>query len=77
MVTGSAQELLLASFGRYLAAERGLAAGKLDTKLPIFLAFAAALGIAYGGWRAMGEDGTTFASIGKRLESPRRSGRPT
>jgi hypothetical protein len=44
-------------------------------KLPIFLAFAAALGIAYGGWRAMGDEGTSFAAIGKRLESPRRSAR--
>lgn len=46
-------------------------------KLPVFLAFAAALGIAYGGWRAMGQEGASFASIGKKLESPRRSGRPT
>jgi hypothetical protein len=46
-------------------------------KLPIFLALAAALGIAYGGWRSMGAEGTSFASIGKNLESPRRSGRPT
>lgn len=46
-------------------------------KLPIFLALAAALGIAYGGWRTMGEEGATFASIGKKLESPRRSGRHT
>ncbi|HEY2052558.1 MAG TPA: hypothetical protein VGH14_01335 [Solirubrobacterales bacterium] len=46
-------------------------------KLPIFLALAAALGIAYGGWRTMGQEGTSFASIGKSLESPRRSGRPT
>ena len=36
-------------------------------------AIAAAIGIAYGGWRAMGEDGASFASIGKSLESPRRS----
>jgi hypothetical protein len=42
-------------------------------KLPIFLALAAALGIAYGGWRAMGEEGASFASIGKGLESPRGS----
>jgi hypothetical protein len=42
-------------------------------KLPIFLALAAALGIAYGGWRTMGEEGTSFASIGKKLESPRRT----
>jgi hypothetical protein len=40
-------------------------------KLPIFLALAAALGIAYGGWRTMGEEGASFASIGKKLESPR------
>jgi hypothetical protein len=42
-------------------------------KLPVFLALAAALGIAYGGWRAMGQEGTTFAGIAKRLESPRPS----
>jgi hypothetical protein len=41
-------------------------------KLPVFLALAAALGIAYGGWRSMGEEGATFASIGKNLESPKR-----
>jgi hypothetical protein len=41
-------------------------------KLPVFLALAAALGIAYGGWRAMGEDGTSFATVGKGLESPKR-----
>jgi hypothetical protein len=45
-------------------------------KLPIFLALAAALGIAYGGWRAMGEEGTSFAAIGKSLESPKRPPRP-
>jgi cation transport ATPase len=45
-------------------------------KVPVFLALAAALGIAYGGWRAMGEEGTTFASIGKGLESPGRPERP-
>lgn len=42
-------------------------------QLPVFLALAAALGIAYGGWRAMGEEGTTFGGIAQRLESP---GRP-
>jgi cation transport ATPase len=42
-------------------------------KLPIFLALAAALGIAYGGWRGMGEEGASFASIGKGLESPKRT----
>jgi hypothetical protein len=45
-------------------------------QLPIFLALAAALGIAYGGWRAMADEGTSFAAIGKRLESPRRPERP-
>ncbi|HJZ34996.1 MAG TPA: hypothetical protein VJ204_01890 [Solirubrobacterales bacterium] len=39
--------------------------------LPIFVALVAALGIAYGGWRAMGQEGTSFAGIAKRLESPR------
>lgn len=45
-------------------------------RLPIFLALAAALGIAYGGWRTMGEEGISFASIGKKLESPNRPARP-
>jgi hypothetical protein len=40
-------------------------------QLPIFIALVAALGIAYGGWRAMGQEGTSFAAIAKRLESPR------
>jgi hypothetical protein len=38
-------------------------------QLPIFVALVAALGIAYGGWRAMGQEGTSFAAIAKRLES--------
>lgn len=45
-------------------------------KLPVFLALAAALGIAYGGWRAMAEEGTSFAAVGKNLESPKRPQRP-
>jgi hypothetical protein len=45
---------------------------ELTVKLPIFLALAAAIGIAYGGWRAMGEDGISFASVGRNLESPKR-----
>ena len=40
-------------------------------QLPIFVALVAALGIAYGGWRAMAQEGTSFAAIAKRLESPR------
>jgi hypothetical protein len=40
-------------------------------KLPVFVAFVAALGIAYGGWRAMGQEGTSFGGIAKRLESTR------
>ncbi|HEY2479260.1 MAG TPA: hypothetical protein VGI17_11075 [Solirubrobacterales bacterium] len=45
---------------------------EVTLKLPVFLALAAALGIAYGGWRAMGEEGASFASIGRKLESPQR-----
>jgi hypothetical protein len=41
-------------------------------QLPVFLALAAALGIAYGGWRAMAEEGTSFGDVAKRLESPKR-----
>lgn len=43
----------------------------VDLELGIFLALAAALGIAYGGWRAMADEGTSFATVAKRLESPR------
>jgi hypothetical protein len=41
-------------------------------KPAVFLALAAALGIAYGGWRAMAGEGTSFADVAKRLESPDR-----
>ena len=43
--------------------------------LGVFLGLAAAVGIAYGGYRAMGEAGDTFESIGKRLESTATPGR--
>jgi len=49
----------------------------VSLELPIFLALVAALGIAYGGWRSMQEEGTSFAGVAKRLESTRRSRRPT
>jgi hypothetical protein len=54
-------------------APTALAGAEFDTslQLPIFVALVAALGIAYGGWRAMGQEGTSFAAIAKRLESPR------
>jgi hypothetical protein len=54
-------------------APSGLEGAQFDTslQLPIFLALVAALGIAYGGRRAMGQEGTSFAGIAKRLESPR------
>jgi hypothetical protein len=48
----------------------------VSLQLPIFLALAAALGIAYGGWRAMADEGTSFGGVAKRLESPRRPERP-
>lgn len=41
----------------------------VSLELGIFLALAAALGIAYGGWRAMGDEGTSFGDVAKRLES--------
>jgi hypothetical protein len=41
-------------------------------KLAVFLALAAALGVAYGGRRAMAAEGTSFGDIAKRLESPDR-----
>jgi hypothetical protein len=43
----------------------------VDLELGIFLALAAALGIAYGGWRAMAAEGTSFGAVAKRLESSR------
>jgi hypothetical protein len=48
-------------------------APKANLEVAIFLALAAALGIAYGGWRAMADEGTSFGGVAKRLESP---GRP-
>jgi hypothetical protein len=49
-----------------------------DTNLEvgIFLAFAAALGIAYGGWRTMRDEGTSFAAVGESLESGKRPAKP-
>ena len=44
----------------------------VSLQLPIFLALAAALGIAYGGWRAMADEGTSFGGVAKKLESPKR-----
>lgn len=38
-------------------------------KVGIFLAFAAAVGIAYGGYSAMQEEGLTFSDVGDRLGS--------
>ncbi len=43
-------------------------------ELGAFLGLAAALGVAYGGYRAMGERGTSFAKIADRLSV--RSSRP-
>lgn len=41
-------------------------------KIGIFLAFAAAVGIAYGGYRAMQEEGMTFGDVGDRLSGDER-----
>lgn len=46
--------------------------GHMTPQLPIFLALAAALGIAYGGWRTMAEEGTSFRATAKKLEAPPR-----
>lgn len=45
-------------------------------ELGAYLALAAALGIAYGGYRAMGERGTSFAKIADGLSKPRPGARP-
>lgn len=42
----------------------------------VFLGLLAALGIAYGGWRAMAEEGTSFRAAAKKLESPQRPAKP-
>jgi hypothetical protein len=65
----------LSILGRMIATPdlggEGIAYG-VDLELGIFLALAAALGIAYGGWRAMRDEGTSFAGVAKKLESPDR-----
>lgn len=43
-------------------------------RLPVFLAFAAAFAVAYGGYRAMREEGSSFAAVAESLQ-PRR-GKP-
>ncbi|MBS1884593.1 MAG: hypothetical protein JSS97_16725 [Actinobacteria bacterium] len=48
----------------------------VSPQLPIFLALAAALGIAYGGRRTMAEEGTSFAGVARKLESPAPEARP-
>jgi hypothetical protein len=55
-------------------APAALSGAQFHTSLqpPIFVALVAALGIAYGGRRAMGQEGTSFAATAKKLESPGR-----
>jgi hypothetical protein len=45
-------------------------------KVGVFLALAAAIGIAYGGYRAMREAGDSFQGIAQRLESDRPKPKP-
>jgi hypothetical protein len=45
-------------------------------KVGVFLALAAAIGIAYGGYRAMREEGDSFGRIAQRLESDRPKPKP-
>jgi hypothetical protein len=42
-------------------------------ELAAYLALAAVAGIAYGGYRAMGERGTSFAKVADALSAPRRA----
>jgi hypothetical protein len=42
----------------------------------VFLGLAAALGIAYGGWKAMAAEGTSFAKVATKLETPDKPPRP-
>jgi hypothetical protein len=42
--------------------------GDADRKYGIFLGLIAAVGIAYGGWRSMQEEGTTFGAQADRLQ---------
>jgi hypothetical protein len=51
--------------------ELGGIAVEATLKVGVFLALAAALGIAYGGYRAMREAGDSFRGIAQRLESER------
>jgi len=46
-------------------------------RLPIFLALAAAFGVAYGGYRAMHEEGSSFAAVADslRVDPRQREGR--
>lgn len=50
----------------------------VNPALGIFLSLIAAVGIAYGGYRAMQEEGTTFGEVGERLGGGRgpRAGGP-
>ena len=46
----------------------------------VFLGLIASAGIAYGGWRAMEEEGTSFGDQADRIQDPgprRRSGSPS
>ena len=54
---------------------------KARSKFGIFLALIAAAGMAYGGWRAMQEEGTSFGDAADRLSGgsgggPERRARP-
>jgi hypothetical protein len=43
--------------------------GAIDLKFGIFLALLGAIGVAYGGWQAMQEEGTTFEQARDQLQS--------
>jgi len=55
--------------------DSGFSGVSVDPAVGIFLGLVAAAGIAYGGYRAMQEEGASFGEIGDRLGSGSGSGR--
>lgn len=56
--------------------DSGFSGISVDPAVGIFLGLVAAAGIAYGGYRAMQEEGASFGEIGDRLGSGGRGGQP-
>jgi hypothetical protein len=72
VILGTTSTLLIAyrivdppSFGSF-GTSFGIVTYEGTVKLPIFLALVAAVGVAYGGYRAMREEGVSFADLRAR-----------